>query len=129
MDMTGEHRIPAPRQRVWEALNDPTILQQCIPGCEEIERTTLSGARERLADRPARGEYVLIVGPGCAGEQPPATDEEVSELLRRRIETGDSVSAAARAISAETGRARREVYQLALQLQSERRHEASGGPR
>lgn len=40
MDMTGEHRIPAPRQRVWEALNDPAILQQCIPGCEEIERTT-----------------------------------------------------------------------------------------
>jgi carbon monoxide dehydrogenase subunit G len=40
MDMTGEYRIPAPRQRVWEALNDPTILQQCIPGCEEIERTT-----------------------------------------------------------------------------------------
>src|SRR5690349_22931628 len=40
MDMTGEQRIPAPRQRVWEALNDPTVLQQCIPGCEEIERTT-----------------------------------------------------------------------------------------
>jgi carbon monoxide dehydrogenase subunit G len=40
MDMTGEQRIPAPRQRVWEALNDPAILQQCIPGCEEIERTT-----------------------------------------------------------------------------------------
>jgi carbon monoxide dehydrogenase subunit G len=40
MEMTGEQRIPAPRQRVWEALNDPTILQQCIPGCEEIDRTT-----------------------------------------------------------------------------------------
>lgn len=40
MDMTGEHRIPAPRNRVWDALNDPAILQQCIPGCEEIERTT-----------------------------------------------------------------------------------------
>jgi uncharacterized protein len=40
MDMTGEYRIPAPRERVWEALNDPEILKQCIPGCEEIERTT-----------------------------------------------------------------------------------------
>ncbi len=38
MDMTGEHRIAAPRQRVWEALNDPEILKQCIPGCETIER-------------------------------------------------------------------------------------------
>jgi carbon monoxide dehydrogenase subunit G len=36
MDMTGEVRIPAPRQKVWEALNDPVILKECIPGCEEI---------------------------------------------------------------------------------------------
>jgi carbon monoxide dehydrogenase subunit G len=38
MDMTGEFRIPAPRQKVWEALNDPEILKQSIPGCEEIEK-------------------------------------------------------------------------------------------
>ncbi len=38
MDMTGEYRIAAPRQRVWEALNDPEILKQCIPGCETINK-------------------------------------------------------------------------------------------
>ncbi|MBV8914696.1 MAG: carbon monoxide dehydrogenase subunit G [Acetobacteraceae bacterium] len=38
MDMTGERRIPAPRQTVWEALNDPAMLRQCIPGCESLER-------------------------------------------------------------------------------------------
>src|SRR4051812_19105988 len=38
MDMTGEYRISAPRSRVWEALNDPEILKQCIPGCEEIQK-------------------------------------------------------------------------------------------
>jgi hypothetical protein len=38
MDMTGEVRIPAPRQKVWEALNDPDILKECIPGCEEIQK-------------------------------------------------------------------------------------------
>jgi uncharacterized protein len=38
MDMTGEYRIPAPRQTVWEALNDPDVLKQAIPGCEEIEK-------------------------------------------------------------------------------------------
>ncbi|MEM1398502.1 MAG: SRPBCC domain-containing protein [Pseudomonadota bacterium] len=36
MDMTGEYRIEAPRERVWEGLNDPEVLKQCIPGCEEI---------------------------------------------------------------------------------------------
>ena len=40
MDMTGERRIPAPRQRVWEGLNDPEILKQAIPGCQEIEKVS-----------------------------------------------------------------------------------------
>jgi carbon monoxide dehydrogenase subunit G len=38
MEMTGEYRIPAPRPTVWSALNDPAILQACIPGCESLER-------------------------------------------------------------------------------------------
>src|SRR5215471_16317260 len=38
MDMTGEYRIAAPRQRVWQALNDPETLKHCIPGCEEIDK-------------------------------------------------------------------------------------------
>jgi uncharacterized protein len=38
MEFTGEFRIPATRDRVWAALNDPEILRHCIPGCEVIER-------------------------------------------------------------------------------------------
>src|SRR5271169_6309217 len=38
MNMTGEEKIPAPRQAVWAALNDPAILKQCIPGCQELEK-------------------------------------------------------------------------------------------
>ena len=40
MDMTGEFRVPAPRQRVWEGLNDPQILKECIPGCQTIEKVS-----------------------------------------------------------------------------------------
>ncbi len=40
MQMTGEYRIEAPRQKVWDALNDPEVLKACIPGCEEIEKTS-----------------------------------------------------------------------------------------
>ncbi len=36
MDMSGERQIPAARESVWKALNDPEVLKQCIPGCEEI---------------------------------------------------------------------------------------------
>jgi carbon monoxide dehydrogenase subunit G len=38
MNMTGEQRIAAPRQRVWEALNDPEILRASIPGCQSLDR-------------------------------------------------------------------------------------------
>ncbi len=37
MDMTGEYRIPAPRQKVWDMLNDADTLRVCIPGCEMLE--------------------------------------------------------------------------------------------
>lgn len=37
MEMTGEYRIPASREQVWAALNNPDILKQCIPGCQSLE--------------------------------------------------------------------------------------------
>jgi uncharacterized protein len=40
MEMTGEFRIPARRERVWAALNDPETLKRAIPGCETIEKVT-----------------------------------------------------------------------------------------
>jgi len=40
MKLVGEARIPADRERVWQAINDPEILRQCIPGCEDIARET-----------------------------------------------------------------------------------------
>ena len=40
MDMKGEYRIAASREKVWDALNDPEILKQCIAGCEELDKTS-----------------------------------------------------------------------------------------
>ena len=37
MQLTGEYRIPAPRERVWEMLNDPDVLRASIPGCQSLE--------------------------------------------------------------------------------------------
>lgn len=39
MDMTGERRIAAPRQAVWDGLNDTAVLKASIPGCESLEKT------------------------------------------------------------------------------------------
>jgi hypothetical protein len=38
MDFTGRYEISAPPEYVWEALNDPLVLQACIPGCERLTR-------------------------------------------------------------------------------------------
>ena len=54
MEMTGEFRIPAPRQRVWEGLNDPEVLKQCIPGCQALEK---------VSDTEFNGRVIASVGP------------------------------------------------------------------
>ena len=37
MEMSGEQLVPASQQDTWNALNDPAVLKQCVPGCESIE--------------------------------------------------------------------------------------------
>ena len=40
MEMTGEYRLEAPRQAVWDALNDPDVLKRAIPGCDDLSKTS-----------------------------------------------------------------------------------------
>src|SRR6201996_5233654 len=40
MTMTGEVQLAAPKQVVWEKLNDPEVLKATIPGCESLEKTS-----------------------------------------------------------------------------------------
>jgi carbon monoxide dehydrogenase subunit G len=54
MEMHGELRIPAPRQEVWEKLNDPEVLKNCIPGCETVEK---------VSDTEFAAKVVARVGP------------------------------------------------------------------
>lgn len=37
MQMNGEQVIAADQQLVWDALNDPAVLKDCITGCESIQ--------------------------------------------------------------------------------------------
>jgi carbon monoxide dehydrogenase subunit G len=58
MDLTGEYRIPAPREAVWAALNDPDVLKACIPGCEELNKTS---------DTEFAARVITRIGPVKAG--------------------------------------------------------------
>jgi carbon monoxide dehydrogenase subunit G len=57
MDMSGERLIAAPREKVWEALNDPEVLKACIPGCESIEK---------LSDNELKATAAVKLGPIAA---------------------------------------------------------------
>ena len=39
MEMTGEQLIPQSQEITWKALNDTSVLKDCIAGCESIEQT------------------------------------------------------------------------------------------
>ncbi|WP_417728105.1 CoxG family protein [Roseovarius sp.] len=54
MDLTDEISITAPKSRVYAALNDPEILRQSIPGCEELIKHS---------DTDLEARVVLKIGP------------------------------------------------------------------
>jgi carbon monoxide dehydrogenase subunit G len=53
MVIQGEELLPLAPARVWEALNDPAILQQAIPGCDTLA----------ASDEGYRITLVAAVGP------------------------------------------------------------------
>lgn len=54
MELKDEIIIHAPRQTVYDALNDPEILKECIPGCEELIKHS---------DTDLEAKVVLKIGP------------------------------------------------------------------
>ena len=38
MKLTGSYKLKVKKEIVWQALNNPNILKQCIPGCESFEK-------------------------------------------------------------------------------------------
>ncbi len=70
MELIGEVLVQAPRSQVWAALNDPAVLQACIPGCEQVtdESDTvrlvklmvkLGPVRARFSGRVTQSEVVV----------------------------------------------------------------------
>jgi carbon monoxide dehydrogenase subunit G len=63
MTMQGEVMLPADRERVWEALNDPEVLKACIPGVQELEKVsdTEFRATAKLAVGPVKASFKGVV--------------------------------------------------------------------
>ena len=54
MELQDEIRIRAPRDKVYACLNDPEILKECIPGCEELIKHS---------DTELEAKVVVKIGP------------------------------------------------------------------
>ncbi|MEE2745561.1 MAG: carbon monoxide dehydrogenase subunit G, partial [Pseudomonadota bacterium] len=59
MDFSGEYNIPVPINEVWEGLNDPEVLKQCIEGCEELTKVsnTEFSAKVKAKVGPVRAKF------------------------------------------------------------------------
>ncbi|EGP08222.1 carbon monoxide dehydrogenase G protein [Bradyrhizobiaceae bacterium SG-6C] len=79
MKMAGQQRIPASRDVVWKALNDPAILEACIPGCQELVK---------LSDTQMTATAVIKVGPVSAKFQGAVTLSDLDPPNGYRI-TGE----------------------------------------
>ncbi len=63
MELSGEVRIEAPRQKVWDALNDPDVLARAIDGVERLEAVGENRFEGALAARvgPVRATFTGTV--------------------------------------------------------------------
>jgi carbon monoxide dehydrogenase subunit G len=92
MQMEETERVPAPQAQVWAALNNPEILEACIPGCESL---TMTSPTDLVAT------VVVKVGPVKPGFRakslcPIGPAERISHRRRgfrrrRRLEEGEVV--------------------------------------
>jgi carbon monoxide dehydrogenase subunit G len=59
MEIKGEYRIAASREKVFAALNDVAVLQACIPGCESLEKSsdTEMKAKVRMRIGPVSASF------------------------------------------------------------------------
>ncbi|MCA1592889.1 MAG: carbon monoxide dehydrogenase subunit G [Acidobacteria bacterium] len=98
MKIEGTHELRAARERVWQSLVDPSVLQRCIPGCERLEQTgensystilragvgSIKGVFQgnvRLEDLRPPAHYRLVVdGKGQPGFLKGAGELELEEM-------------------------------------------------
>lgn len=57
LEMAGEYELPQKRDVVWKALNDPAVIEKCIPGCEALEK---------ISDTEFQATVKLSIGPVSA---------------------------------------------------------------
>ena len=61
--MRGEYRIAAGREAVWAALNEPSVLQACLEGCESFDKISDTDFKAKMTTRvgPIRTKFSCAI--------------------------------------------------------------------
>lgn len=81
MKIEGEHILPATRDQVWAALNDPDVLVRTVPGLKQLAST---------GDDTYEATIELAIGPVRSAYQGRAriTDKAAPEKMTLTVEGG-----------------------------------------
>jgi carbon monoxide dehydrogenase subunit G len=97
MKIEGTHSLSAKRERVYQSLIDPKVLQRCIPGCERLEKTAdnaysatiragvgaikgvFTGTVKLEDMRPPEHYRIVVEGKGAPGFMKGAGDLDLEE--------------------------------------------------
>ncbi len=106
------HKLPNTLRDMLEAFGDRrlSIVRELTKVHEEVIRTTLSEAVEHYADGSVKGEIVLVLEGAGEEQAQPETLEDAVELARQRVESGMSVSSAAKEAAELTGFKKGDIY-------------------
>jgi 16S rRNA (cytidine1402-2'-O)-methyltransferase len=113
------HRVAATLADLRDALGDrpACVARELTKTHEEFVRGTLASLAERYsADRPL-GEVTLVVG-GAPEDAVAETDDELKERAAALLAAGQSARDVAQELAEESGRPRREIYDLVVEVKS-----------
>jgi carbon monoxide dehydrogenase subunit G len=99
LSIAGEHIVHLSRQKLWESLNDPEVLQRCVKGCNRVEQVKEDefcavfnirvgpvhkefSARLNVVETSPPGEYQLVASmdAGVAGKLKGVADVQLEAL-------------------------------------------------
>ena len=107
------HKLLSTLEDFLDTLGDRRIclVRELTKLHEEVFRTTLSQAVAHYRETPPRGEFVLILDGAPKVEEVPLSVEDAVEMARERMRAeGLSASMAAKAVAAETGLKKGDIY-------------------
>ena len=111
------HRIKSTLKDIRQTLGERpiAIARELTKYYEEILRGKPSDLLQELDERAPKGEITLVIG-GWTSEQESWDDQAVRKALQEGLAAGESPTALAKRIAQESGRPRRDLYQLAVEI-------------